>query len=91
MLLCPLAPFVIKEVSIPGNGMVYAQAFCNDFPKVPLWIMQLPDLPARKDARRSPGRLFIICCQHIDPDDENGDVYLRMFLDQYLLHRPGAV
>lgn len=86
----PLTPFVIKQIDIPGNGIPHTQALCNGFSKVSLRIMELSNLPAWKDACRSIGSLFIVPRQHIDPDDDDRNVYLRMFLDQYLLHRPGA-
>ncbi len=76
MFFCPLAPSVIKEISIPDDGMVYAQALCNDFPKIALRIMELSDLLAWKYLRGSTGRLFIVCCKHVDPNDDDGNVYL---------------
>jgi hypothetical protein len=86
----PFTLFVIKQIDVPGNSVTHTQALCNVFSKVSLWIMELSNLLVWKDSRRSIGSLFIILRQHIDPDDDDRDVYPRMSLDQYLLHRTGA-
>ena len=86
----PLTPFVIKQIGVPGDGVADAQALRDDFSKGLVCIMELLSLTALKDSSRSIGSLFIICCQHVDPNDDDCDVYRRMFFDQYLLHRPGA-
>ena len=80
----------IKQINVPGNSAVPAEAVGNR-PAGPLsGVVKLTYPGIIESAGRHFGRLSGIGRKFVDPDNGDTDIGIRIGFDDGLEHRPGA-